>query len=164
MPSRSIPRSLTPSSRGELSPSCHTSCHICHCRVHDERVDMAGRCVAKDEEIMAVRRSFQAAEEKIVLLEERHEKLVEENITLKGVKETWFPGWLKDRAEGQEDLPAWVAMLVLTWPCILFYCDESRERTSCSLFRIIMFIMFIMFIMTSCSLFRIACPDISPAL
>jgi len=53
-------------------------------RCYDERVDMAKRCVEKEDEILGVRRSFQEMEEKVILLETKIEKLVRENLELKG--------------------------------------------------------------------------------
>ena len=53
-------------------------------RCYDERVDMAKRCVEKEDEISGVRRSFQEMEEKVILLETKIEQLVRENLELKG--------------------------------------------------------------------------------
>ena len=58
-------------------------------RAREERLAMAESCGAKEEEIASMKRIFQASEEKIVLLEERHEQLVKENIALRDVKESW---------------------------------------------------------------------------
>ena len=57
-------------------------------KAHDERLQMAESCGAKEEEIASIKRIFQASEEKIALLEERHEQLVRENIAMKDVKES----------------------------------------------------------------------------
>ena len=57
-------------------------------RAREERLAMAESCGAKEEEIASMKRIFQASEEKIVLLEERHEQLVKENIALRDVKES----------------------------------------------------------------------------
>ena len=57
-------------------------------RAHDERRAMAESCGAKEEEIASMKRIFQASEEKIELLEVRHEQLVKENIAMKDAKES----------------------------------------------------------------------------
>ena len=57
-------------------------------RAHDERLLMAESCGEKEQEIASIKRIFQASEEKIALLEERHEQLVRENIAMKDAKES----------------------------------------------------------------------------
>ena len=51
-------------------------------KTYDERVLMAEKVVAKDEEVSSMRRLHQEAEERIELLQDRVEKLVRENLQL----------------------------------------------------------------------------------
>ena len=52
-------------------------------RAHEERLALAESCGQKETEIASMKTIFQASEEKIAQLEERHEQLVKENIALK---------------------------------------------------------------------------------
>ena len=52
-------------------------------KAFDERVDMAKRCVDKDDQVSGMRRTFEETEEKCSMMEEKIEKLLQENIELK---------------------------------------------------------------------------------
>ena len=107
-------------------------------KTYDERVLMAEKVVAKDEEVSSMRRLHQEAEERIELLQDRVEKLVRENLQL---SDSHHPAWARtchcsisnlEPGQSPEDCGA------LVWPSCpdpalhRVYVDESRERTSCS--------------------------------
>ena len=52
-------------------------------KAYDERVDMAKKCVDKDDEMTGIRRLHQEAEEKMMLLENRNDALLKENLEMK---------------------------------------------------------------------------------
>lgn len=78
---------LTSRLRAEQKQSSELQSQVA--RAHEERRDMAESCGAKEEEIASMKRIFQASEEKIELLEVRHEQLVKENMAMKDAKESW---------------------------------------------------------------------------
>ena len=57
-------------------------------KTYDERVLMAEKVVAKDEEVSSMRRLHQEAEERLQLLQERVDKLIRENLQLSDSHQT----------------------------------------------------------------------------
>lgn len=52
-------------------------------KIYDERVDMAKKCVDKDDEMTGIRRLHQESEEKMVILQNRNDALLRENLEMK---------------------------------------------------------------------------------
>ena len=54
-------------------------------KIYEERVEMAKKCVAKEDEMTNIRRMFEECEQRNSLLEERNRKLLEETLKLKDI-------------------------------------------------------------------------------
>ena len=102
-------------------------------KTYDERVLMAEKVVAKDEEVSSMRRLHQEAEERLQLLQERVDKLIRENLQL---SDSHQPAWARtlhrtisnlEPRQPREDCGHLYDHPVLTLPCIVFMLMKAGK-------------------------------------